>query len=130
MAVDDVDHSTAAKIVAKMSAINKAGVWRLKLPYQVGAGVALVAGFASFPMVFDLDTAVWFNDNFVTTDMAEEKDLETPLEVNSCHARTCVVKPSFCLKGTKPPGLCRLRRRAAAGGGYDLFLSLFFFPMS
>merc|ERR1711988_804510 len=32
-------------------------------------------------MVFDLGTALWFNEYFVTADVAEPEDLETPLEV-------------------------------------------------
>ena len=40
-------------------------------------------GFATFPLCFDLPLALWFNDRFVTTDVAEPKDLETWLEVGS-----------------------------------------------
>lgn len=34
-------------------------------------------------MIFDLDTVLWFNEVYVTSDVPEEKDLETPLEVGS-----------------------------------------------
>ncbi len=33
--------------------------------------------------VFDLNTALWFNEYFVTADVAEPADLETWLEVGS-----------------------------------------------
>jgi hypothetical protein len=35
------------------------------------------AGVGSLPMVFDLTTALWFNEYFVTADVAEPEDLET-----------------------------------------------------
>ena len=38
---------------------------------------------ASLPMVFDLNTALWFNEYFVTADVAEPEDLETWLEVGA-----------------------------------------------
>jgi hypothetical protein len=38
-------------------------------------------GFASIPLIFHLDTVMAFNEAFVTTDVPEAKDLETPLEV-------------------------------------------------
>jgi hypothetical protein len=37
----------------------------------------------SIPMIFHLDTVLWFNDYYVTSDVPEAKDLETPLEVGS-----------------------------------------------
>lgn len=46
-----------------------------------GIGVALGAGLASFPLCFDINATLWFNDLYVTTDVADSKDLETPLEV-------------------------------------------------
>lgn len=55
----------------------------LSLPYQIGIGMALTAGLASIPLVFDLHTAEWFNTHFVTTDVPEPEDLETMLEVGS-----------------------------------------------
>jgi hypothetical protein len=40
------------------------------------------AGFLSIPMVFDLNTAMMFNELFVTAEVPDAKDLETPLEVS------------------------------------------------
>ena len=39
------------------------------------------AAFLSIPMIFEINTVIWFNENFVTSDVPEPKDLETPLEV-------------------------------------------------
>lgn len=44
---------------------------------QVGIVGAVTAGLATFPLCFSLDTALVFNDMFVTTDVADDKDLET-----------------------------------------------------
>lgn len=55
----------------------------LGLPYKLGMATAVTAGFASFPLVFHLDTVEWFNTHYVTTDVPEPQDLETVLEVGS-----------------------------------------------
>lgn len=44
---------------------------------------AVVAAVGSIPMIFELNTVLWFNELYVTTDVPEAKDLETPLEVGS-----------------------------------------------
>ena len=40
----------------------------------------LSQGFASIPLCFDVTTAMWFNEHFVTTDIPPPVDLETVLE--------------------------------------------------
>jgi hypothetical protein len=40
-----------------------------------------LVGVASIPLCFDLSTAIWFNDAYVTTDVPDDEDLETFLEV-------------------------------------------------
>lgn len=51
------------------------------------AAVGIVGGIGSavacLPMIFDEDTARWFNELYVTTDVPEPADLETWLEVTS-----------------------------------------------
>ena len=59
------------------------GMWIATFPYKLGIFTSVSAAFVSIPLVFDLDTALWFNENFVTTEVAEDKDLETWLEVGS-----------------------------------------------
>ena len=51
-----------------------------KVSEAVGIG-SIVIGLGSLPMVFHLDTALWFNEHWVTTDVPEARDLETWLEV-------------------------------------------------
>jgi hypothetical protein len=83
MAVDKVSYDTATATFMQIAAKNRQGMWLLTVPYKIGIGVACTAAFASFPLVFDLSTVQWFNENFVTADIPEPKDLETPLEVGS-----------------------------------------------
>jgi hypothetical protein len=81
MLVDSLSHEQATAAVKSLSRENRKYEKVYELPYNILVAVALGAGFGSFPMVFDLDTAVWFNENFVTAEMAEPEDLETVLEV-------------------------------------------------
>ena len=41
----------------------------------VGIATGVTAAVASIPMVFDLDTALWFNEHYVTAEVADDKDL-------------------------------------------------------
>lgn len=83
MDVDRVEYDTAYDTFRKISKKNMEGLWMLNLPYKIGMTVALCAAAGSFPMCFDLATAEWFNEYYVTTDVPEPKDLETWLEVGS-----------------------------------------------
>ena len=83
MSVDLVTWEEAGKTFLKMIAVNRQGLFISTLPYKTGIAVALVAGFASIPMIFELNTVMWFNEFYVTSDVPEAKDLETPLEVGS-----------------------------------------------
>mmetsp|Transcript_18571 Transcript_18571/g.26053 ORF Transcript_18571/g.26053 Transcript_18571/m.26053 type:complete len:243 (-) Transcript_18571:120-848(-) len=81
MAVDEVEWEEANKIAQKMKADNKMSA--ATIPYKIGLFTALFAAGGSIPMVFSLNTALWFNEDFVTTDVPEPRDLETFLEVGS-----------------------------------------------
>ena len=83
MAVDGVDREAAEPRLAEVAASAKSGLFLSRLPYRVGIAAALIAGFGSIPMCFDLHTTLWFNEGYVTTDVPEAKDLETWLEVGS-----------------------------------------------
>jgi len=83
MDVDSCDYDTAVAKYQKIGQKNLEGTWLLNLPYKIGITGALVAAFGSFPMVFDLGTATWFNEFYVTTDLPDARDLETPLEVGA-----------------------------------------------
>lgn len=83
MVSDGVDYQQAGLIMAAIEAKNREFMYLLGLPYQIGIGLGMTAAVASIPLVFDLNTASWFNTHFVTTEVPEEADLETVLEVGS-----------------------------------------------
>jgi hypothetical protein len=47
---------------AKIVACNREGLFLNTLPYKLGIASALVMGFASIPMIFELNTVLWFNE--------------------------------------------------------------------
>eukprot|EP00009_Paramoeba_aestuarina_P003216 CAMPEP_0201514134 /NCGR_PEP_ID=MMETSP0161_2-20130828/6041_1 /ASSEMBLY_ACC=CAM_ASM_000251 /TAXON_ID=180227 /ORGANISM="Neoparamoeba aestuarina, Strain SoJaBio B1-5/56/2" /LENGTH=178 /DNA_ID=CAMNT_0047910593 /DNA_START=297 /DNA_END=833 /DNA_ORIENTATION=+ len=83
MAVDEIEHAEAESVIASMDGVNRTFDKVVTAPYKVGIASAITAGFASIPLVFDLNTALWFNKDYVTTDVPEPEDLETWLEVGS-----------------------------------------------
>lgn len=83
MDVDNCSYDVATAKYQEIGQKNLEGTWLLNLPYRIGMTGALIAAFGSFPMVFDLGTATWFNEFYVTTDLPEARDLETPLEVGA-----------------------------------------------
>ena len=85
MAVDDVEWGAADEHLAYVKEYNRRPILvkLASMPYKVGVFVSATAAIFSIPMVFDLNTAVWFNEYFVTTDIPPPEDLETWLEVGS-----------------------------------------------
>eukprot|EP00968_Pinguiococcus_pyrenoidosus_P004899 scaffold317_cov260-Pinguiococcus_pyrenoidosus.AAC.32 len=67
----------------KINKANTKGMFLAAFPYRLGVFTALTAFLGSFPMVFDLHTALVFNELYVTTDVPPPEDLETWLEVGS-----------------------------------------------
>lgn len=83
MVKDKVDYDHACEKYKTIAAKNQENMFLLSLPYHVGMGVSLTVGLLSLPMVFDLQTAMWFNHHFVTTDIPEPHHLETLMEVGA-----------------------------------------------
>jgi hypothetical protein len=83
MFVDNLSWHDAQPKLEELEAANKEMITVGTIPYKAGLVVSVVAGFGSIPMCFSLSTTKWFNENFVTADVAEDKDLETWLEVGS-----------------------------------------------
>lgn len=83
MVKDKISYNDACGVFEEIAAKNRQGMWLLVIPYKIGIVVAVTAAASSFPLVFDLGTVEWFNQHFVTADVPEPKDLETPLEVGS-----------------------------------------------
>lgn len=63
--------------------VNRQGLWMATLPYKLGIVTAVSVATLSIPMIFEINTVLWFNELYVTSDVPEAKDLETPLEVGS-----------------------------------------------
>lgn len=77
------NRDTAQPQFHKLVQANRRGLFLATLPYKVGIASALISAFVSLPMIFEINTVLWFNELYVTTDVPEAKDLETPLEVGS-----------------------------------------------
>lgn len=67
MAVNKCTWEHAQPIFIEMCRANKVGMSIATLPYKVGILSAVTAAFASIPLVFDLNTVLWFNELFVTS---------------------------------------------------------------
>lgn len=84
MGVDGCDYDAASAKFQEIAQANRSAISSLAVyPYFMGIGIGMVAAFGSLPMCFDLGTATWFNEYYVTTDVPEQRDLETMLEVGS-----------------------------------------------
>ena len=60
MKVDSIDHVEAETKVQEIEQAAKSGLAMSRLPYRVGIAAALVAGFGSIPMCFDLHTCLLY----------------------------------------------------------------------
>ena len=83
MYVDNVDWDGAQPRLQAIEIANKELMFFGTLPYKIGFVGSVTIAIASIPLCFHLDTVLWFNEHYVTADVAEPKDLETPLEVGS-----------------------------------------------
>jgi hypothetical protein len=83
MFVDKVSWDKAHLRLDEMEIANKQYMSIATLPFKIGVLTSLTAGIASFPLCFSETATKWFNDNYVTADVADSKDLETWLEVGS-----------------------------------------------
>ena len=83
MTVDKVSYDKACITFITIATENRRGMALAAFPYQIGFTMATVAAFGSIPMVFDLGTAEWFNEYYVTTDLPEPADLESIMEVGA-----------------------------------------------
>jgi hypothetical protein len=82
MSVDEKSWEDAEKTVGKIEASAGASLLAVA-PYYTGMVGAFIGGIASFPLVFEKNTVLWFNHHYVTMDVPEVRDLETWLEVGA-----------------------------------------------
>jgi len=83
MAIDNIEYTETTPIMLQIADTCKGEQLKLKTPYYVGIYTALVAGWASLPLVFHYKSASMFNDYFVTADPPEVGAYDTWLEVGS-----------------------------------------------
>ena len=83
MSVENVTWENAQPFLNQIIASNRKGLFILTLPYKIGILSALGVGVVSLPLIYHLDTVLWFNEAYVTSDVPDDKDLETPLEISS-----------------------------------------------
>jgi hypothetical protein len=71
MAVDGVEWQGAQERLQEIENTNTAGMFAVYLPYKIGIVSSLAAGIASLPLTYHLPTVLWFNEHYVTADVAE-----------------------------------------------------------
>lgn len=81
MAVDGVSWDEAQPRLQEIFALSTSGSSITFLPHKIGVVTAVVAGFATFPLCFDIDTALMFNKFMVTCEPPGAGDADTRLEV-------------------------------------------------
>jgi hypothetical protein len=67
MRVDNVAWEAAQPRFNEIMSANRQGMWVATLPYKIGLFAAVTSTVACFPMVFELNTVLWFNELYVTT---------------------------------------------------------------
>eukprot|EP00600_Ochromonadales_sp_CCMP1393_P009992 CAMPEP_0174954186 /NCGR_PEP_ID=MMETSP0004_2-20121128/283_1 /TAXON_ID=420556 /ORGANISM="Ochromonas sp., Strain CCMP1393" /LENGTH=216 /DNA_ID=CAMNT_0016201969 /DNA_START=74 /DNA_END=724 /DNA_ORIENTATION=- len=83
MSVDNCSWEEAEDKFITIVDANRKGLFMATLPYKIGIFTAVSVGILSIPLIFEYNSVLWFNEAFVTTDVPDEKDLETPLEVGA-----------------------------------------------
>lgn len=83
MAVDKINYEKAGVTLDKIMAKNREKLFFFSSPYKIGMFSAIVLGLGAFPMVFSVNTALWFNDIYVTMDVPPPSDLDTFLETGA-----------------------------------------------
>jgi hypothetical protein len=48
---------------------NRKGLWLATLPYKMGIFTAVTVATVSIPMIFEINTVLWFNELYVTSGM-------------------------------------------------------------
>jgi hypothetical protein len=97
MFVEAVGRDAAHLRVQEIEQSNREGMLLATLPYRVGIGLAVAAGIASIPLTYHLNSVLWFNEHFVTTDVAEPKSRPPP---NDCACTYTETRNSLTILST------------------------------
>ncbi|CAE8672681.1 unnamed protein product [Polarella glacialis] len=83
MAVNNCLWDDAQPLVDEIKTTALSGADVYELPYYTSLVFAFFGGVVCMPLIFHLPTVEWFNARFVTSDVPQDKDLETCFEVGS-----------------------------------------------
>ena len=83
MVVDSMQYDDAKKVFMEIEKLNQSYMKIHEIPYKVGLGVSLTAGFVSIPLVFQYDAVLFVHDLFVSAEAPEPQDRESFLEIGS-----------------------------------------------
>ena len=72
MAKDSVSWPVAREKLYEINLYNDRLGTLFQLPFRVGIVLGIGGGFGCIPLVFDKDTAVWFNDQFVHEELPDD----------------------------------------------------------
>ena len=66
MVVDQIEYDEAMKVFNEIAKTNREGMALAATPFYVGLSAAVIGGYGSIPLVFNLSAVDWFNEKFVT----------------------------------------------------------------
>ena len=66
MAVDNISWEKAEVKFLEIIHSNRSGLFFSTLPYKVAIFAAITIGFGSIPLIFEINSVLWFNELFVT----------------------------------------------------------------
>ena len=82
MSVDNISWEKAEEKFLVIVNANRQGLFMATLPYKIGIFSAVTVAVASIPMIFELNTVLWFNELYVTSGKVNFKRL---LEIFPVH---------------------------------------------
>lgn len=54
---------------------NRRGLWLATLPYKLGMVTAVTVATVSIPLIFEINTVLWFNELYVTSGKSYVKEV-------------------------------------------------------
>ena len=83
MVTDNVSYETAEETLKRIRVCNSRGQAKTAYTHVLLIASSVIAGFASFLLVFDINSVLYFNEHFVTMAVPDPKELDTTLEVGA-----------------------------------------------
>lgn len=67
MSVDNISWEKAELTFLEIIHANRSGLFFSTLPYKIAIFTAVAVGFGSIPLIFEINSVLWFNELFVTS---------------------------------------------------------------